>query len=47
MIGFWCLPDAGEPLVHIFGNSNDRDWLDDNLTKYQSMSKTLLRKSKA
>jgi len=30
------LPDAGEPLVHIYGNSSDRDWLDDTLTKYQS-----------
>jgi mannose-1-phosphate guanylyltransferase/phosphomannomutase len=30
------LPDAGEPLVHIFANSNDRDWLDNNLTKYQT-----------
>jgi mannose-1-phosphate guanylyltransferase/phosphomannomutase len=30
------LPDAGEPLVHIYGNSSDRDWLDDTLTKYQN-----------
>jgi mannose-1-phosphate guanylyltransferase/phosphomannomutase len=30
------LPDAGEPLVHIYGNSGDRDWLDDTLTRYQN-----------
>jgi mannose-1-phosphate guanylyltransferase/phosphomannomutase len=30
------LPDAGEPLVHIFANSDDRDWLDENLRKYRS-----------
>jgi mannose-1-phosphate guanylyltransferase / phosphomannomutase len=30
------LPDAGEPLVHIFANSEDRDWVDDNLRKYRT-----------
>jgi mannose-1-phosphate guanylyltransferase/phosphomannomutase len=30
------LPDAGEPLVHIFANSDDRDWVDENLRKYRS-----------
>jgi mannose-1-phosphate guanylyltransferase/phosphomannomutase len=30
------LPDAGEPLVHIFANSDDREWVDDNLRKYRS-----------
>lgn len=30
------LPDASEPLVHIFGNSDDRDWVDDNLRKYRA-----------
>jgi mannose-1-phosphate guanylyltransferase/phosphomannomutase len=30
------LPDAGEPLVHIFANSDDRAWVDDNLRKYRS-----------
>ncbi len=30
------LPDAGEPLVHVFGNSDDRDWVDESLRKYRS-----------
>jgi len=30
------LPDAGEPLVHIFANSDDRDWVDDSLRKYRN-----------
>jgi mannose-1-phosphate guanylyltransferase/phosphomannomutase len=29
------LPDAGEPLVHIYANSDDRDWVDENLRKYR------------
>lgn len=29
------LPDAGEPLVHIFANSNDREWVDDTLFEYR------------
>jgi mannose-1-phosphate guanylyltransferase/phosphomannomutase len=29
------LPDAGEPLVHIYANSDDREWVDDNLRKYR------------
>ncbi|MCT7951793.1 mannose-1-phosphate guanyltransferase [Ancylothrix sp. C2] len=29
------LPDAGEPLVHIFANSNDPDWVDENLRDYR------------
>ena len=30
------LPDAGEPLVHVFANSDDRDWVDKNLRKYRT-----------
>jgi len=30
------LPDAGEPLVHIFANSEDRDWVDKAILKYRS-----------
>ena len=29
------LPDAGEPLVHIFANSEDRDWVDESLKNYR------------
>jgi mannose-1-phosphate guanylyltransferase/phosphomannomutase len=29
------LPDAGEPLVHIFANSEDRDWVDRTLKDYR------------
>jgi mannose-1-phosphate guanylyltransferase / phosphomannomutase len=31
------LPDAGEPIVHIYGNSDDRDWLDLNLQNYRQL----------
>jgi mannose-1-phosphate guanylyltransferase/phosphomannomutase len=30
------LPDAGEPLVHIFANSNDRDWVDETMREYRA-----------
>ena len=30
------LPDAGEPLIHIYANSEDRSWVDDQLRKYQA-----------
>lgn len=29
------LPDAGEPLVHIFADSNDRGWVDETLREYR------------
>ncbi|MFW6264280.1 MAG: sugar phosphate nucleotidyltransferase [Cyanobacteriota bacterium] len=29
------LPDAGEPLVHIYANSNDREWVDNALRDYR------------
>jgi mannose-1-phosphate guanylyltransferase / phosphomannomutase len=31
------LPDAGEPVIHIYANSNDRDWLDLNLQNYRQL----------
>ncbi|NEO34740.1 MAG: mannose-1-phosphate guanylyltransferase, partial [Symploca sp. SIO3C6] len=31
------LPDAGEPLVHLYGNSGDRDWVDDKLREYRAI----------
>jgi len=30
------LPDAGEPLVHIFANSSDRGWVDETLREYRN-----------
>ncbi len=30
------LPDAGEPVVHLYSNGNDRDWVDDNLREYRT-----------
>ena len=30
------LPDAGEPLVHIYGNSDDREWVDETMRKYRN-----------
>lgn len=38
------LPDAGEPLVHIFANSENRDWLDSTLAKYQSYVQSFIDK---
>jgi mannose-1-phosphate guanylyltransferase/phosphomannomutase len=29
------LPDAGEPLVHIYANSEDREWVDEKLGEYR------------
>lgn len=29
------LPDAGEPLVHIYANSNDREWVEQQLGEYR------------
>ncbi|MDB9527778.1 mannose-1-phosphate guanyltransferase [Oscillatoria sp. CS-180] len=29
------LPDAGEPLVHIYANSEDREWVDSKLNEYR------------
>jgi mannose-1-phosphate guanylyltransferase / phosphomannomutase len=29
------LPDAGEPLIHIYANSPDRGWVDETLREYR------------
>ena len=31
------LPDAGEPLVHIYANSSDRNWVDRQLAEYRQL----------
>ncbi len=38
------LPDAGEPLVHLYANSGDRDWLDETLTQYQHQVQNFIAK---
>ena len=30
------LPDASEPVVHLFANSNERDWVDETLRNYRT-----------
>ncbi|NER00041.1 MAG: NTP transferase domain-containing protein [Cyanothece sp. SIO2G6] len=31
------LPDAGEPIVHLYANSGDREWVDNELKKYRNI----------
>jgi len=31
------LPDAGEPLVHLYANSHNRDWVDTTLREYRNL----------
>lgn len=38
------LPDASEPLVHIYSNSNDRDWVDDSLRQYRTVVQAFVEK---
>ncbi|MEB3289572.1 MAG: mannose-1-phosphate guanyltransferase [Leptolyngbya sp.] len=39
------LPDAGEPLVHLVGNSQNRDWLEATLTQYQTQVQQFIDQS--
>jgi mannose-1-phosphate guanylyltransferase / phosphomannomutase len=38
------LPDASEPLVHLYANSNDRDWVDDSLRQYRGRVQAFVEK---
>lgn len=38
------LPDAGEPLVHIFSNSEDREWMDEKMREYRQRVQTFIEK---
>ncbi|MGK7957999.1 MAG: mannose-1-phosphate guanylyltransferase, partial [Crocosphaera sp.] len=38
------LPDAGEPLVHIIANSDDREWVDINLREYRHKVQTFIER---
>jgi mannose-1-phosphate guanylyltransferase / phosphomannomutase len=37
------LPDAGEPLVHLYANSSDREWVDASLRQYRQQVKQFAR----
>lgn len=41
------LPDAGEPLVHIFANSKDRGWVDETLREYRSLVQDFVKQAEA
>lgn len=38
------LPDASEPLVHLYANSNDRDWVDETIRNYRSRVQTFVER---
>lgn len=38
------LPDAGEPLVHVFVNSENRTWIDEKLREYQARVQVFIEK---
>ncbi|MEO0456638.1 MAG: mannose-1-phosphate guanyltransferase [Cyanobacteria bacterium P01_A01_bin.114] len=38
------LPDAGEPLVHIFANGEDREWVDQQLQEYRQRVQIFIEK---
>ncbi|MDH6066392.1 mannose-1-phosphate guanyltransferase [Chrysosporum ovalisporum APH033B] len=38
------LPDASEPLVHLYANSNDRDWVDETLRNYRTRVQTFVER---
>jgi len=38
------LPDAGEPLVHIYANSDDREWVIQNLKQYREKVQSFIDK---
>lgn len=36
------LPDAGDPLVHIYVNGIDREWVETNLTRYREQIQSFI-----
>lgn len=38
------LPDASEPLVHLYANSSDRDWVDDTIRNYRHRVQTFVER---
>ncbi len=41
------LPDAGEPLVHLYANSDERGWVDDKLRYYQGLVQNFISDAQA
>lgn len=41
------LPDAGEPLVHIYVNSEDREWADKSLWEYRQQVQTFISREQS
>ncbi|MGL5059737.1 MAG: sugar phosphate nucleotidyltransferase [Microcoleus sp.] len=41
------LPDASEPTVHIFANSNDRDWVSETLKEYRALVQDFVSQTEA
>lgn len=41
------LPDASEPTVHIFANSEDRDWVSETLKEYRSLVQDFVSQTEA
>lgn len=39
------LPDAGEPLIHLYANSHDRDWVDTTLREYRNLVQDFVNQS--
>ncbi|ERT07186.1 bacterial transferase hexapeptide family protein [Lyngbya aestuarii BL J] len=39
------LPDAGEPLVHLYANSHDRDWVDTTIREYRNLVQEFVNQS--
>ncbi|BDI18945.1 mannose-1-phosphate guanylyltransferase [Nostoc cf. commune SO-36] len=38
------LPDASEPLVHLYANSNDREWVDETVRNYRTRVQTFVER---
>lgn len=41
------LPDASEPIVHLYVNSNDRDWVDDSIRQYRARVQAFIEREEA
>jgi mannose-1-phosphate guanylyltransferase/phosphomannomutase len=39
------LPDAGEPLVHLYVNGGDREWVDEKLREYRQQIQNFIERA--